>query len=412
MRVIHRKWIAAGIAALSISAVAACGSGPESSSESSTSAAEEASATPRLAVTYDGGILVLDAGDLTQVADLPLDGFLRLNSADNGRNVFVSVADGFRVLDMGTWTRKHGDHSHHYTSAPTLTDVRLGGAEPGHVVPHDSRITLFSDGTGEVTVVEPVPLARGTAASTKFVVPQPHHGVAVARGDGSLVVTVGDETSRSGLAVLDKDRKQIAVTDRCPGVHGEAAAAGGVLTFGCENGIVILRGNTFTKVPSADAYGRIGNQAGSPDSPVVLGDYKTQKPSDDEAHAGIERPRRFTLTDTTSGAIRVVDLPTSYSFRSLERGPNGSAVILGTDGALYQFDVATGRQTSRVAVIPAWNEPEEWQSPMPNLLVQGSTAYVSDPVSRKLIAIDLVSGRTTGEVSLPASVIEMAGVTG
>lgn len=382
---------------------------------------EEASATPRLAVSYDGGILVLDARDLTQVADIPLDGFLRLNSAANGRNVFVSVSDGFRVLDMGTWTRRHGDHGHHYTTTPALTDIRFGGAEPGHVVPHDSRITLFSDGTGEVTVVEPAGLARGVASSTKFTVPQPHHGVAVARGDRSVVVTVGDENSRSGLAVLDGERREIARTDQCPGVHGEAAAANGVLTFGCENGIVILRGNTFSKVPSADAYGRIGNQAGSPDSPVVLGDYKTRKPSDDKAGASdatgdvktsIERPQRFTLTDTTTGTIRVVDLPTSYSFRSLERGPNGSAVILGTDGALYQFDAASGRQVSRVAVIPAWSEPEEWQRAMPNVYVQGSTAYVSDPHARKLIAVDLGSGRTTAEVTLPREAIELTGVTG
>lgn len=384
----------------------------DSTTPSSSASAERTSATPRLAASYDGGILVLDASELTQVSDIPLDGFLRLNSAGNGRNVFVSVADGFRVLDMGTWTRKHGDHGHHYTSAPTLTDLRFGGTEPGHVVPHDSRITLFSDGTGEVTVVEPVDLARGTATATNFTVGQPHHGVAVARGDGSVVVTVGDENSRSGLAVLDKDRKEIARTDQCPGVHGEAAAASGVLTFGCEDGIVILRGNTFTKVASADTYGRIGNQAGTPESPVVLGDYKTQRPSKDENDSSIERPQRFTLTDTVAGTIRVVDLPTSYSFRSLERGPNGSAVILGTDGALYQFDAATGRQIARIEVIPAWTEPEEWQTAMPNLFVQDSTAFVSDPQSRKLIAIDLTSGSTQAEVTLPKPVVELTGVTG
>lgn len=413
MRVLPRNRIAAVVAALVIPPLAACGASTESGAPSSSVASiEESSATPRLALSYDGGILVLDAGDLSQVADLQLDGFLRLNSAANGRNVFVSVSDGFRVLDMGTWTRRHGDHSHHYTSTPTLTDLRFGGSEPGHVVPHDSRITLFSDGTGEVTVVEPVDLARGTASATKFTVPQPHHGVAVARGDGTVVVTVGDENERTGLAVLDEIRTELARTDDCPGVHGEAAAAGGVLTFGCENGIVILRGDTFRKVASADPYGRIGNQAGSQDSPIVLGDYKTQRPSGDENDTSIERPQRFTLTDTATGTIRVVDLPTSYSFRSLERGPNGAAVILGTDGALYQFDPATGLRLSRHEVIAPWTEPEEWQSPMPNLYVAGSTAYVSDPHARKLIAVDLASGRQRAAAVLPKQIIELTGVTG
>ncbi|MFW0791563.1 zinc metallochaperone AztD [Gordonia sp. CPCC 205333] len=414
MRVLNMKRIAVVVAALAIPALASCGTSAESSAPSASSKApvEESSKTPRLAVSYDGGIVVLDADDLGQVADIPLDGFLRLNSAANGRNVFVSVSDGFRVLDMGTWTRQHGDHGHYYTSTPNMTDLKFGGAEPGHVVPHDSRITLFSDGTGEVTVVEPVDLARGTASATSFTVPQPHHGVAVARGDGAVVVTVGNEDKRTGLAVLDKNRNEIARTDECPGVHGEAAAAGGVLTFGCENGIVVLRGNTFTKIASADSYGRIGNQAGAPDSPVVLGDYKTQRPSKDENDTSIERPRRFTLTDTAANAIRVVDLPTSYSFRSLERGPNGTAVILGTDGALYRFDAATGRQLSRVDVIAPWTEPEEWQSAMPNLFVQGSTAYVSDPNTRTLIAVDLSSGKKIAETTLPQRAIELTGVTG
>ncbi len=370
-------------------------------------ATEQGSATPRLALSYDGGVLVLDAASLKQVADLPVDGFTRLNSAENGRNVFVSESGGFRVLDMGTWTRQHGDHGHHYTTAPALTDMRFGGAEPGHVVPHASRITLFSDGTGEVNIVEPAELLRGNATSVGYTVPDPHHGVAVVRGDGSLVTTMGTEDERTTVAILDKDRKEITRTDQCPGVHGEAAAADGVLTFGCQNGIVIVRGNEIQKVASPDAaYGRIGNQAGSENSPVVFGDYKTDK------DAELERPQRFTLTDTRTGTIRVVDIPTSYSFRSLERAENGDAVLLGTDGALYRFNVETGEQISRTPVINAWTEPDQWQSPMPNLHVQGTVAYVSDPASKSITAVDLATGQQKAKAQLPTETIELTGVTG
>lgn len=368
---------------------------------------EQLSATPRLALSYDGGILVLDAADLQQVADLPAEGFLRLNSADDGRHVFVSESGGFRVLDMGTWTRQHGDHGHHYATTPRLTDMRFGGPEPGHVVPHDSRITLFSDGTGEVNIVEPAELSRGKAISTSYTVPDPHHGVAVSRGDGSLVTTMGTEDERTTVAILDRDRREIARTDDCPGVHGEAAASGGVLTVGCQDGIVIIRGNEIQKIPSPDAaYGRIGNQAGADESPIVLGDYKTEK------DAELERPRRFTLTDTRNGTIRVVDLPTSYSFRSLDRGPEGEAIILGTDGALYRFDPETGAQISRTPVIGAWAEPDEWQSPMPNLFVQDGVAYVSDPTARTIAAVDLKTGAQKAKTRLPSATIELTGVTG
>ncbi|MDJ0029178.1 zinc metallochaperone AztD [Gordonia alkanivorans] len=405
-----RTTLTRSLALLAASSIAlvACGDPEQAtpSAESSRGPAEQQSATPRLALSYDGGILVLDAKTLDQVADLPLDGFVRLNSAGNGRHVFVSEADGFRVLDAGTWTKAHGDHGHHYTTEPSLTEMRFGGAEPGHVVVHDSRISLFSDGTGQVDIVEPAELLRGNPVATTFTVPQPHHGVAVFRGDGSVVVTRGDENSRSGVAILDKQRNEIARNDECPGVHGEAAAADGRLTFGCENGILIVDGNDIRKVASPDPYGRIGNQAGDHGSPVVLGDYKSDEDAD------LERPTRFSLTDTRTGDLRLVDLGTSYSFRSLERGPGGSAVILGTDGALHVFDARSGNRTARIPAIGEWAEPDEWQSPMPNVVVQDRIAYVSEPVSRKIVAIDLESGEKVAESTLPRETVELVAVTG
>lgn len=358
-----------------------------------------------MALSYDGGVLVLDADDLTQVADLPVAGFTRLNTADNGRHVFVSESGGFRVLDMGTWTRAHGDHGHHYTAAPKLTDMRFGGEEPGHVVPHDARITLFSDGTGQVNVVEPAELLRGNAKSTEYKVPEPHHGVAVSRGDGTLVVTVGNEESRSGIAILDKDRREIARNDDCPAVHGEAAAADGVLSFGCQDGVLLVRGNEIRKVAAPDGYGRVGTQAGVESSPIILGDYKKDE------HAEHERPQQFSLTDTRTGQMRVLPLPASYSFRSLDRGPKGEAIILGTDGALHVFDPVTGNQIARHAAIGAWTEPDEWQSPMPNLHVQNGVAYVADPTAKTITAVDLTTGEKRS-AGLPHPTIELTGVTG
>lgn len=390
------------------SMLTACG--PSGSDEAATTTpeapVEQGSATPRLALSYDGGVLVYDASSLERVADLPVDGFIRLNSADNGRDVFISEGTGFTVLDMGTWTRRHGDHGHHYTTAPEITDIGFGGAEPGHVVSFEDRLTLFSDGTGEVTIVEPVELARGNKRSTSYRVPEAHHGVAVSRGDGSLVVTVGDENARTGIAILDKDRREIARNDSCPGVHGEAQAADGVLTFGCQDGILIVRGNDIQKVTSPDPYGRIGNQAGSAESPIVLGDYKT------DADADLERPNRFTLTDTRSGTVRIVPFPASYSFRSIERGADGAAIILGTDGALHVYDPERAAPMATIPVIGAWNEPDDWQSPMPNLFVSGTRAYVSDPTTTTLYSVDLVNGVVDKKVTLPAATIELTGVTG
>ena len=81
-------------------ATAAAAVGPEATTAKP---AQARSATPRLAVTYDGGILVLDAQSLALVGETELDGFNRLNPAGDERHVIVSTEDGFRVLDTGAW---------------------------------------------------------------------------------------------------------------------------------------------------------------------------------------------------------------------------------------------------------------------------------------------------------------------
>lgn len=388
------------------SSTAASSTAASSRAAPSAAPVERATATPRLALSYDGGVLVLDARTLKPIADVPVEGFVRLNSAGNGRHVLVSQSDGFAVLDMGTWTAAHGDHGHHYTAAPQLTDIRFGGAEPGHVVAHDGMVTLFSDGTGEVDVVDPRALLTGDGRPTTALVTEPHHGVAVRRADGTLAVSVGDAESRSDARIIDGDGRELAVNDQCPGLHGEAAAADGVLTFGCEDGILVVRGTEFRKIASPDPYGRIGNQAGSDASPVVLGDYKTDR------DAEVERPRRFTLTDTGTGTLRVVPIDASYSFRSLDRGPDGEAVILGTDGFLHVFDPVTARRIGHHRAVAAWTEPDEWQSPMPNLHVQDGVAYVSEPGARRLVALDLTDGSVVAETTLAQPTVELTGVEG
>lgn len=367
-----------------------------------TAPAEVAAAEPRLAVTYDGGILVLDANDLDVVADLPLDGFNRLNAAGDGRHVFVSTAGRFRVLDTGSWSEPHGDHAHHYAGSAALTDVEFAAAKPGHVVRHAGRTVLFDDGTGRVDILDPADLADGTPQTDTYTTPEAHHGVAVALADGSLLVTLGNSESRNGIAVLDAERREITRNEQCPGVHGEAVAADEAVVLGCEDGLLVYRDGTITKVSAPDPYGRIGNQAGSEESDIVLGDYKS------DPDAELERPQRVSLTDTRTGELRLVDLGTSYTFRSLGRGPHGEALVLGTDGALHVIDQNSGAVVRRIDVLAPWTEPDEWQSPRPALYVQGHTAYVTDPANNALHAVDLDSAAVT-TASLPQTPNEITG---
>lgn len=406
----------AGALGLGVAAalLAACGQSGDAAAEPSATteetaapaATEVATAKPRLALTYDGGIQVLDAGTLEVVADIELDGFNRLNPAGDERHVLVSTTGGFQVLDAGTWTEPHGDHTHSFTSDPVLTDVLWPAEKPGHAVRHEGRTALFDDGTGQVTVVDSAALADPDAATRAYTTPSAHHGVAVELTDGTLVVSEGDEDARTGVRVLDADDTEIAAIDTCPGVHGEAVAADEAVVIGCEDGAVIWAGGALTKVTAPDAYGRIGNQAGSEASPYVLGDYKSDPDAD------LERPTRVSLIDTRDASIRLVDLPSSYTFRSLARGDAGEALVLGTDGALHVIDPQSGAVVRSVPVIDAWEEPEEWQEPRPAITVLDGSAYITDPATSSVHAVDVETGEVWLSAELDVTPNEIAGVSG
>ncbi|MBM9617953.1 zinc metallochaperone AztD [Streptomyces zhihengii] len=394
---IRNKALTGTALALAVStALTACGTDGGSASGASGAKTDAAPSTRAaadvkepLVATFDGGLHILDGSSLDIAATIELPGFNRVNPAGDEDHVIVSTDAGFRVLDA---------------SAGKLTDIAFPGAKPGHVVRHAGRTALFTDGTGRVEVFDPHDLANGAKPSARtWTAPKPHHGVAVELAGGELLSTVGDEEKRTGALVLDAQGKEIARSENCPGVHGEAAARDGAIAVGCEDGVLVYKDGAFTKVKSPDAYGRIGNQAGSETSPVILGDYKN------DPDAELERPTRVSLVDTRTGTLRLVELGTSYSFRSLGRGPHGEALVLGTDGALHVIDPAKGTVQKKIPVVGAWQEPLDWQQPRPTLFVRDHTAYVSEPGKRALHAVDLESGKKVRSVTLPQSTNELSG---
>jgi hypothetical protein len=105
----RRSALAVG-AALSSLALIGCGQevSPAAGEPGSTAspARTEVGGT-RLGVSYAGGVMVLDAGTLELVGDLPREGFLRLNPAGDERHLMVSTGDAFEVLDTGVEVRVH-----------------------------------------------------------------------------------------------------------------------------------------------------------------------------------------------------------------------------------------------------------------------------------------------------------------
>ncbi|WP_035834503.1 zinc metallochaperone AztD [Jonesia quinghaiensis] len=380
---------------------------PAETTETEPAQAQEASArTPRIAVTYEGGVKYLDALTLEEVGDTAAQGFIRLNQAGDNRHLFLSTGGGFELLDAGAWAQAHGDHAHYYTQTPASTGVVKEATTPGHAVVHDGLTALFDDGTGKVDVYESAHIAEGEEPVMTWQAPEAHHGVAVPRADGSLVVTIGTEEERTGVAIIAADGSTVTENTECPGVHGEAAAQDGRIVVGCQDGVLIIDGDTITKVESPDDYGRIGNQSGSPESPIVLGDYKSDPDAD------LERPTRISLINTETAELQLVDIPSSYTFRSLARDDDGNALVLGTDGAIHVIDPVKAKVTTSIPVIEAWEEPEEWQKPRPTIFFLDGMAYVTDPATNRVIIVDTVAGEVWKEATLEVTPNELNGITG
>lgn len=375
---------------------------------------EVSALAPRAVLTYDGGVLTLDTESGEVLDTTELDGFLRVNNAGDGRHVMVSGGKGFSLFDTGLVVQGHGDHNHYFVSDPRLTGQTMEAPEPGHVVIHDGKTALFSDGTGAITVVDSHDIHDGEISDDeieKFSTETAHHGVAVPLSSGDLLLTQGTADARNTVQVLSPSGDLVAETTDCPGVHGEAAAkptaTGDVVALGCENGPVIYRDGAFHKVAVEEDYQRSGNLFGHHDSTVILGDYKT------DPDAEKERPTRIGLFNTLTDSVTTVDLGSAYWFRSLARGGDGEALVLTYDGQLNILDADTGAVIHEIDVVEPWEEPEEWQQPGPVVKVGADGfAYVTDAAAKKLHVIDVEAGAVLDSFDLPETPLELAIVTG
>jgi hypothetical protein len=116
------------------------------------------------------------------------------------------------------------------------------------------------------------------------------------------------------------------------------------------------------------------------------------------------------LIDTEKGTLRLVNLGASYTFRSLARGPDGEALVLGTDGAIHVIDPQRGEVVDRIEVVSAWSEPLDWHDPRPTIRVVGERAYVTEPAASRIHLVNLGQGKVVRSAVLPHVPNELAGI--
>lgn len=392
----------AAMGALAVGAVVALASCSSTTSTPTSEGETPAQAAgPRLAVAYDGGILVLDGETLETVDDFESEPFTRLNAAGDDRHVMVTMSEGFQVLDTAAGT----------TDEAALTDDVFAADTPGHVVRHGGKTILYADGTSDTTIFDTADLANADGLPETRTVDgvEAHHGVSVLLEDGTFLTTVGNADGRNGIVVQDADGAEIASSDQCPGVHGEGTAANEAVVFGCENGALLYSDGEITKLDAPDQpYGRMGNAWVGETSPIVVGDYKNDPDAEGYLLSAV------TLIDTEAKTYEVVDLPAGveYTFRDVVRGPEDLAYILASDGSIHVLDPETGEITENFPVVDPWESPAEWQDPHPAIVVAGDIAYVTEPAAKSVHAVDLTTGEVIASTELEFTPNELAPAAG
>ena len=402
MRTPHRRrGMLAAAAASTLLSLTACGSsdsGSAGSAEGSGSTEETAAAGPRLAVTYEDGVMVLDAETMEPVADFDTEEFTRVNPAGDGRHVMLTTSEGFQVLDTAAGT----------DGEPELTDMVFEADTAGHVVSHAGNTVLYADGTSDTTIVPTDALAEADGELPEAEVvegTEAHHGVSIVLEDGTFITTVGDSETRSGAVATDEGGSEIASSDDCPGIHGEATLSDETVIFGCEDGALLYEGGEFVKVAAPDdGYARSGNMFVSEGSPLVVGDYNTDQDAEgyllDQVAVVDTEERTYDVVDTPGGA--------GYTFRDIARGPQGYAYVLADDGAIHVLDPETREFVDSFPVVDAWEGPAEWQDPHPAIKVEGDIAYVTEPAAQTVHAVDLSDGSVIASADLDVSPNEIA----
>lgn len=394
-----RRALVGAVALGAVVTLASCSTTPAADAPASESSTTDAGA--RVAISYDGGILVLDGETLETVADFDSEEFTRLNPAGDDRHVMVTMSEGFQVLDTGAGS----------SDDAALTDTVFAADTPGHVVRHGGKTILYADGTSDTTIFDTSDLAAsdGLPEVETIAGVEAHHGVSIVLEDGTFLTTVGNADGRNGIVVRDADGAELASSDQCPGVHGEGTAANEVVVFGCEDGALVYADGEITKLSAPDQpYGRMGNAYVSESSPIIVGDYKNDPDAEGYLLGAV------TLIDTEALTYEVVDLPegAEYTFRDVARGPGELAYILGSDGSIHVLDPESGEITDAYPVIDAWEGPAEWQDAHPAIVVAGDIAYVTEPAANSVHAVDLTTGEVLASTELEVTPNEIAPAAG
>ncbi|OZM77561.1 hypothetical protein CFP66_35475 [Pseudonocardia sp. MH-G8] len=324
-------------------------------------------------------LVVADAAGAVRVLDLATEEVVEAGRVDgvgsvtgDGRHAYLASDDGsVRIVDSGSWTVDHGDHTHYYRAA-----VREVGSVPGAdpvAVHADQAVTALALADGTVALLDRARLDEGAVVELATIPRTPHRGPAVPY-EGHVLASVAEPGQQfgSGVAVHDRAGAPVATIDEpCPALEGAAVTRRGVV-FGCADGALLVSGSDGAfageKIPypqAVTADERVREFRHRPGSALL-----TARAGEAGIWALDVTARTWTRHDT--GPVAAVN----------SAGAGTALLTLTADGVLHALDPASGAE---LAATPLLTAPV---APGVRIEVDTSRAYVNDPAAGVIHEID------------------------
>ncbi|MFK7966265.1 MAG: hypothetical protein AB8C46_20060 [Burkholderiaceae bacterium] len=404
-----------------IAALAACGG-----NDSSSTANDGANANPgtedsdhggdgefhidtmgRLAIHESGAasVRVLELDNKEMIATIATANPVSALHASPDRRYAVAVQrnqDLVEFIDGGIWQEDHGDHLHDYREDPVAMSYRLEGVRPTHYESHDELAAIFNDGLADtntnatVTVISDVGIATDRTEAT-LDLPMQMHGTAEPRGRYLLTTWRAPDNrdtlpEQVELYVYEESGYQLVTRfeETCPRLHGSFANESHT-AFGCEDGVLVVSqsGDTFTA-------SKLANPAGLPEDVRIGSVYGHH---DSVSFIGFARPGYLFEIDPVANEIHPITWPGQQVVTTAFANEGKSFLVMDEAGTVHMLDATAGWSVS--ASVPAASGiPEEGSQPSIEPHGHEPAAYVSDPLGKRIVVLDLASGSASDTIAV------------
>jgi hypothetical protein len=296
-----------------------------------------------------------------------------------------------------------------------LLDYTLTGDKPAHVVSDNGWVAVFFDGhrpwerasEPRAVFIKLDTLGEAKPTTRTWKSPAPQHGIAFALGSDEWLVSTHNEayakgdqkaSSRSNgfQIVKGKDWHVVASFDdlsapqkSCKEFHGHVQL-NNVHVFGCAQGTEgdTKAGGVFVlgtaegqwrarRVPYPDNR-RVSTIKGHEGGQYLIANYGNKGPYD-----------ALIRIDPKAAELKAADIfqvPDGQAVCQFEVASNGKRVVnLTADGKLRVYDAAPEwKQVSQFDAVPAFDCAYGARTPTPSLAVVGDSAFVSDPINKRI----------------------------